>query len=49
MAHRLGSTAEHQFEKKKLIAEIEHLRSDMQEMERVHTLQLGEMKAQSQL
>lgn len=49
MAHRLGSSTEHEFEKKKLLAQIDHLRSELQETDRRHVLQLGEMKGQSQL
>lgn len=49
MAHRLGSTAEYEFEKKKLISEIEHLRSELQEVDRARALQIGEIKAQYQL
>lgn len=30
LAHRLGSSAEHEFERKKMINEIEHLRSELQ-------------------
>lgn len=49
MAHRLGSSAEHEFEKKKLITEIEHLRSELQEVERARAMQINEIKAQHQL
>jgi len=41
MAHRLGNSAEYEFERKKLLTEIEHLRSDLQEIERTRTLQIG--------
>lgn len=49
MAHRLGSSAEHEFEKKKLLTEIDHLRSELQEVERARAMQINEIKAQHQL
>ena len=49
MAHRLGTSAEYEFERKKLLTEVEHLRSEVVEIERTRTLQIGEIKAQHQL
>ena len=49
MAHRLGSSAEHEFEKKKLLTEIDHLRSELQEVERARAMQINEIKTQHQL
>lgn len=49
MAHRMGSSAEHEFEKKKMITEIDHLRSELQEVERARAMQINEIKAQHQL
>lgn len=49
LAHRLGSSAEHEFERKKLLNEIEHLRSELQEVDRMRAQQISELKAQHQL
>lgn len=49
MAHRLGITAQHEFEKKKLLNEIEHLKCQLQEVEKIRNMQIGEIKSQHQI
>ena len=49
MAHRMGSSAEHEFEKKKLINEIEHLRSELHEIEHSRSLAINDIKSQHQV
>lgn len=49
MAHRMGNSAEHEFEKKKMINEIEHLRSELHEVEHSRTLLVSDLKGQHQV
>ena len=49
MAHRMGSSAEHEFEKKKLINEIEHLRSELHEVEHSRSITINDIKSQHQV
>ena len=49
MAHRMGSSAEHEFEKKKLLNEIDHLTAELHEVEHSRSLTLNDLKSQHQV
>lgn len=49
MAHRQGATAEFEFERKKLVNEIEILEAELREADASKNNQINEMKSQYQL
>lgn len=49
MAHRHGAAAEFEFQKKKLINQIDTLEAELKEVEAIKNNQINEIKSQYQL